>query len=59
MKLPKLKFNSPHGIRCAVCTFKPLVSVRYRTKPVYLEATKLTGASRNTLKATFPCPDRT
>lgn len=50
MKVPKLKFNSLHGIRCAVCTFQPRVSVRYRTKLVYLEATKLTGASRNTSK---------
>ena len=32
MKVPRIKFDSLHYIRFAVCTFQLLVSVRYRTK---------------------------
>lgn len=32
MKDRRLKFDCLHGIRCTVCTFQTLISVRWRTK---------------------------
>src|SRR5665811_1982648 len=41
MKVPRIKFDSLHYIRMAVCTFQPLVSVRYRTKHQYHHSSKI------------------
>jgi hypothetical protein len=41
MKVPRIKFDSLHYIRFAVCAFQPLVSVRYRTKHQYHHSSEI------------------